>query len=78
MFKISKKGDKGFRIESVPIRKLRLLAADNHRFWRLDGYFLVLESYCFLFFLFFCMIFFSVIVFYFVFSCCFLFLVLVM
>jgi len=45
MLKVSKKGDKGFRVESVPIRKLRLLAVDKHRFWKLEGDFLVLESY---------------------------------
>ena len=44
MLKISKKGDKGFRIESVPIRKLRLLAVDKHRVWSLEGDFLVLHS----------------------------------
>ena len=45
MLKVSKKGDKGFRIESIPIRKLRLLAADKHRHWKIEGDFLVLESY---------------------------------
>jgi len=45
MLKVSKKGAKGFRVESVPYNKLRLLADDKHRFWKLDGDFLVLESY---------------------------------
>jgi hypothetical protein len=33
------------RIESVPLLKLKRLASAGHRFWRLDGDFLVLESY---------------------------------
>ena len=45
MLKISKKGAKGFCVCSVAKRKLDLLAVDKHRFWRLDGDFLVLESY---------------------------------
>ena len=45
MLKISKKGDKGFRVSSVPLRKLKLLAEDNHKFWVLEGDFLVLKSY---------------------------------
>ena len=44
MLKVSKKGDKGFRVESVPMRKLRLLAVDNCRVWSLEGEFLVLHS----------------------------------
>jgi len=36
---------KGSRIESVPLKKLQLLAADKHRFWSLEGDFLVLHSY---------------------------------
>ena len=45
MLKISAKGDKGFQVCSVPVRKLRLLAVDKHRFWSLKGDFLVLHSY---------------------------------
>jgi hypothetical protein len=45
MLKVSRKGDKGFQVASVPLRKLRLLASDKHRFWSLDGDFLVLHSY---------------------------------
>lgn len=45
MLKISKKGDKGFRIESVPTRKLKRMASDKHRFWSVEGDFLVLKSY---------------------------------
>ena len=45
ILKIAKKGDKGFRIESVPSRKLKLMASDKHRFWSLEGDFLVLRSY---------------------------------
>ena len=45
MLKISKKGDKGFQVCSVPVSKLRLLALDKHRFWSLEGDFLVLKSY---------------------------------
>jgi hypothetical protein len=36
---------KGSRIESVPLKKLQSLAADKHRFWSLEGDFLVLHSY---------------------------------
>jgi hypothetical protein len=45
MLKVSKKGDKGFQVCSVPVRKLQLLAVDKHRFWSLEGDFLVLRSY---------------------------------
>jgi hypothetical protein len=45
MLKISKKGDKGFQVCSVPVRKLRLMATDEHRHWKLEGDFLVLKSY---------------------------------
>jgi hypothetical protein len=45
MLKISKKGDKGYRISSVPTKKLKKLANDQHRFWSIDGDFLVLNSY---------------------------------
>ena len=45
LLKISKKGDKGFRIDSVPLQKLKVLADDKHRFWFLEGEFLVLKSY---------------------------------
>jgi hypothetical protein len=36
---------KGSRVESVPLMKLKRLASASHRFWRLEGDFLVLESY---------------------------------
>ena len=36
---------KGSRIESVPLCKLKLLASCKHRFWSLDGDFLVLKAY---------------------------------
>ena len=36
---------KGSRIESVPLKKLKLLAADKHKFWSLEGDFLILKSY---------------------------------
>jgi hypothetical protein len=36
---------KGSRIESVPLKKLQSLAADVHKFWSLEGDFLVLHSY---------------------------------
>jgi hypothetical protein len=45
MLKISAKGDKGFQVCSVPIKKLKSIATEKHRFWRLEGDFLVLESY---------------------------------
>jgi hypothetical protein len=45
MLKISAKGDKGFQVCSVPVKKLRLMAVDKHRFWSLDGDFLVLKAY---------------------------------
>ena len=48
MLKISQKGDKGFRIASVPSRKLKRMALDKHRFWSLEGLesdWLVLHSY---------------------------------
>ncbi len=45
MLKVSKKGDKGFYVASVPLRKLKLLASEKHRFWSLEGDFLVLRSY---------------------------------
>ncbi len=45
LLKISKKGDKGFQVCSVPLQKLKRLAADKHRFWSLEGDFLVLHSY---------------------------------
>jgi hypothetical protein len=45
MLKISKKGDKGFQVSSVPLQKLKLLANDKKRFWTLEGEFLVLKSY---------------------------------
>lgn len=44
MLKISAKGDKGFQVVSVPLRKLRLLAVDKHRSWSLKGDFLILYS----------------------------------
>ena len=43
--RISRKGVDGFQIGSVSMRKLRLLAVDEHRFWSLEGDFLVLKSY---------------------------------
>lgn len=43
--RLSRKGVDGFHIGSVPMRKLRLLAADEHRFWSLEDDFLVLKSY---------------------------------
>ncbi len=45
MLKISKKGDKGFQVASVPLRKVEKSASDKHRFWSLEGEFLVLHSY---------------------------------
>ena len=45
MLKISKKGDKGFAVCSVPSIKLKKLALDKHRFWSLEGDFLILRSY---------------------------------
>jgi hypothetical protein len=36
---------KGSRIESVPLKKLQSLATDKHRFWSLEGDFLVLHAY---------------------------------
>jgi hypothetical protein len=45
MLKVSKKGDKGFQVSSVPLKKLKLLANDKKRFWTLEGEFLVLKSY---------------------------------
>jgi hypothetical protein len=44
MLKISKKGDKAYRISSVPTKKLKELANDQHRFWSIEGDFLVLKS----------------------------------
>lgn len=43
--RVARKGIDGFQICSIPLCKLRLLAVDEHRFWRLDGDFLILESY---------------------------------
>ena len=45
MLKISKKGDRGFQVCSVPVQKLKKLAFDKRRFWSLEGDFLVLRSY---------------------------------
>ena len=45
MLKLSKKGDKGFQVCSVPLKKMKRLASDEHRFWSLEGDFLVLKSY---------------------------------
>jgi len=45
MLKISAKGDKGFQVCSVPLKKLKTLAFDNHKSWSLEGDFLVLHSY---------------------------------
>jgi len=45
ILKISKKGDKGYQVCSVPMQKLRKLASDKHRFWTLEGDFIVLHSY---------------------------------
>jgi hypothetical protein len=46
MLKVSKKGDKGSQVCSVPLRKLKLVASDNQRHtWQLQGDFLVLNSY---------------------------------
>ena len=45
MLKISKKGDKGYQVCSVPFRKLKRLSEDKHRFWFVEGDFLVLRSY---------------------------------
>jgi hypothetical protein len=36
---------KGSRIESVPLMKLQRLAKNQQRFWKLDGDFIVIESY---------------------------------
>lgn len=36
---------KGSRIESIPLIKLERLAKNPHRFWRLEGDFLILDSY---------------------------------
>jgi hypothetical protein len=36
---------KGSRVESVPLMKLKRLAKNSHRFWKLEGDFLILESY---------------------------------
>ena len=45
LLKISKKGDKGFQVCSVPVKKLKELASEKHRSWSLEGNFLVLRSY---------------------------------
>jgi hypothetical protein len=45
MLKVSKKGDKGFQVCSVPVKKLKLMACDSHKSWSLEGDFLVLRSY---------------------------------
>ena len=45
MLKLSMKGDKGFQVCSVPLKKLKRLSSDKHRFWSLEGDFLVLKSY---------------------------------
>jgi hypothetical protein len=45
MLKIAKKGEKGYQVSSVPLQKLKRLANDKHRFWSLEGDFLVLKSY---------------------------------
>jgi hypothetical protein len=42
---ISKKGNKGFQVYSVPKLKLKKLATKEHRFWRLEGDFLILTAY---------------------------------
>jgi hypothetical protein len=36
---------KGSRIESVPLVKLERLAKNAHRFWKLEGDFLILVAY---------------------------------
>ena len=43
--RISRKGVNGYQVSSVSMRKLMLLVVDEHRFWSLDGDFLVLNSY---------------------------------
>ena len=45
MLKISAKGDKGFQVCSVPAKKLKSMAVEKHKFWSLEGEFLVLKSY---------------------------------
>jgi hypothetical protein len=45
LLKISKKGDKGFQVCSVPLQKVKRMASDKHRFWSIEGDFLVLHSY---------------------------------
>jgi hypothetical protein len=42
---VSKKGDKGFQVYSVPKLKLKELATKEHRHWRLEGDFLILTAY---------------------------------
>lgn len=44
ILKVSKKGDKGFQICSVPMKKLRRMVYMRNRSWRLKGDFLVLEG----------------------------------
>jgi hypothetical protein len=36
---------KGSRIESVPLKKLQKIAQEKHRYWSLEGEFLILRSY---------------------------------
>jgi hypothetical protein len=45
MLKLSKKGNKGYQVCSIPLQKLKRSASDKHRFWSIEGDFLVLKSY---------------------------------
>jgi hypothetical protein len=44
LLKIAKKGEKGYHVASVPMKKLKRLAKGNQRFWNLEGEFLILQS----------------------------------
>ncbi|MCW3984741.1 MAG: hypothetical protein NWE96_12250 [Candidatus Bathyarchaeota archaeon] len=36
---------KGSRIESLPLKKLQTIAKEKHKFWSLEGDFLILKAY---------------------------------
>jgi len=44
LLKISLKGKRGYRIESVPMKKLTRLSKERQRWWELQGDFLFLRT----------------------------------
>ena len=44
LLKISKKGEKGFEISSVPMKKLIKASKERQKWWELEGDFLFLRT----------------------------------